>query len=263
MAVMDIRMYSKILNRSVCFKAIIPGDNTLQQKNDNKDRFNRPTKTLYLLHGRSGDSSDYLYNSDILSIAMNNNLAVIMPSGENSWYVDKEQYSSRFKEFVGKELVDYVQITFNLSRNKEDNFIGGLSMGGYGAICTGLTYYNTFSKIVGLSSALIIDDISSENPIRCADDLHDFKYLFDSLDDLKKSDKNPEVLIKNLELLNLPSPKMFLCIGKDDFLYDFNQNFVKFLKLNNIEFIYKESEGIHDWIFWNKWLKPSVDWLLE
>jgi S-formylglutathione hydrolase FrmB len=263
MAVMDIRFYSEILDRTVSFKAIIPGDNRVDEKKANPKEFSRNIKTLYLLHGKEGDSSDYLYRTDILTIAMKYNLAVIMPSGENSWYVDKEQYSSRFKEFIGKELVEYVQSTFHLSKAKNDNFIGGLSMGGYGAICTGLTYYNTFSKIVGLSSALIIDDISSEKPLRGAEDLHDFEYIFDSLENLKKSDKNPEVIIRNNELLNMESPKIFLCIGKDDFLYNCNQRFVKFLKGTNIDFIYKESEGIHNWDFWNEWLEPSIKWLLE
>ncbi len=262
MALMDIRIYSEILNRSVSFKAIIPGDNKNEEKNNNKREFKRGTKTLYLLHGREGDNSDYLYKTDILAIAMKYNITVIMPSGENSWFVDREQYTARYKEFIGKELVDYVQSTFHLSRDKNDNFIGGLSMGGYGAICIGLTYFNTFSKIIGLSSALIIDDISSKKPVRGVDDLHDFKYLFDCLENLSESDKNPEVLITNSKLLNLPIPKLFLCIGKHDFLYSCNQEFTKFLDDINIDYEYNESEGIHDWIFWNSWLEPSIKWLL-
>lgn len=263
MALMDIRIYSEILNRSVSFKAIIPGDNRKTEKRDFPRAFSREIKTLYLLNGREGDNCDYLYKTDILSIAMKNNIAVIMPSGENSWYVDKNQSTSHFKEFIGKELVNYVQTTFHLSKKKEDNFIGGLSMGGYGAICIGLTYYNTFSKIVGLSSALIIEDITSSRSQRNNLDLYNFEYIFDGIKNLRESDKNPITLIDRNHLLNLPIPKIFLCIGKNDFLYESNKSFIKYLDNLDINYKYEESEGIHDWKFWNTWLEPSIQWLLE
>lgn len=263
MALMDIRIYSEILNRSITFKAIIPGDDKRLEITSNKNNLKNEIKTLYLLHGREGDNSDYLYKTNILSIAMKYNLAVIMPSGENSWYVDREQYSAHYKEFIGKELVNYVQSTFNLSSNKEDNFIGGLSMGGYGALCIGLSYPNTFSKIVGLSSALIIEDISSKTPHRGEDDLHDFKYIFDSLENLCDSNKNPAVLINNSLKINQSIPKLLLCIGKDDFLYESNLRFIDFLNQKKVDYKYIESDGIHDWAFWNTWLEPSIKWLLE
>ncbi|MGH4038831.1 MAG: alpha/beta hydrolase [Sphaerochaeta sp.] len=263
MAVMDIRIFSKILNRLVTFKAIIPGDELDFQKQLYSNEFKRDVKTLYLLHGSEGDCSDYLYKTNILQLATQMNLAVIMPSGENSWYVNKEQDTARFKTFIGTELVDYVQSTFSLSTKKEDNFIGGHSMGGYGALCIGLTYPERFSKIFGMSPALVINDITSKGTLRTNEELKGFHYIFDSLDGLRDTNKNPENLIQSNMLYAIPQPKVFICCGKDDFLIEMNRDFEKVLKKSDIDYIYKETEGIHDWNYWSKWLEPSLKWLLD
>ena len=42
------------------------------------------------------------------------------------------------------------------SRNREDNFIVGLSMGGYGALVNGLKYYERFSHI-GVFSLIFLN----------------------------------------------------------------------------------------------------------
>ncbi len=67
------------------------------------------------------------------------NLAVIMPSGDNQFYIDKEDTEEYYGEYVGKELVEFTRKMFPLSEKKEDTFIAGLSMGGYGALINGLS----------------------------------------------------------------------------------------------------------------------------
>ncbi|MBK5201017.1 MAG: acetylesterase [Spirochaetaceae bacterium] len=263
MAVMDIRIFSNTLNRNVCFKAIIPNDISESKKKDFSKNYNRPMKTLYLLHGYEGDSSDWLYKTNIYDLAEEYNLAVILPSGENSWYIDNECRNFKFKQFIGEELINYVQATFSLSSKKEDNFIGGLSMGGYGAITIGLTYPDRFSKIVGLSSALIINDLTSSSPSRDVEEIKEFTYVFGDLTQLKNSDKNPERLIKEALSSKVNIPKIFMCCGIDDFLLEVNREFVGFLSKNHVDFIYNEDEGIHDWKFWTNWIAPSIKWLLD
>lgn len=263
MSVMDIRIFSNTLNRNVCFKAIIPNDNSENKKKEFPKNYNRAMKTLYLLHGYEGDSSDWLYKTNIYALAEEYNLAVILPSGENSWYIDNECRNFRFKQFVGEELINYIQSTFSLSSKREDNFIGGLSMGGYGAITIGLTYTDRFSKIFGLSSALIINDITANPFNRNIDEIEEFAYVFGDLKQLKNSDKNPEILINEALRSKFDIPEIFMCCGKDDFLIECNRDFIAFLSKNNIDFIYKEGSGIHDWKFWNNWIEPSIKWILD
>jgi S-formylglutathione hydrolase FrmB len=94
----------------------------------------KPLKTLYLLHGYSGSHTDWLHFSRIRELADKHGIAVIMPAGENRFYLDNEDTDERMGEYIGKELVDFTREMFPLSKEREETFIGGLSMGGYGAI---------------------------------------------------------------------------------------------------------------------------------
>ena len=69
-----------------------------------------------------------------------------MPAGENSFYVDDEARGHLYGEFIGCELVEHTRQLFHLSEKREDTFIAGLSMGGYGAIRNGLKYHQTFQS---------------------------------------------------------------------------------------------------------------------
>ena len=48
---------------------------------------------------------------------------------------------------------------FPLSEEREDTFIAGLSMGGFGALCNGIVYSETFSHVAGLSAAIHLLEI--------------------------------------------------------------------------------------------------------
>ena len=80
------------------------------------------------------------------------------------FYMDHPNANENYSEFIGKELVKITRRMFPLSHKKEDTFIAGLSMGGYGAIRNGLKYHDTFGYIAGLSSAMILEKM------RTADD---------------------------------------------------------------------------------------------
>lgn len=53
-------------------------------------RENKPYKTLYLLHGVLGSYVDWVNGTRIQRFAEMNDLVVVMPSGENSFYVDSQ-----------------------------------------------------------------------------------------------------------------------------------------------------------------------------
>ena len=118
--------------------------------------YQRPAKTLILLHGYSGDCTDWLYNSPAAEYSMKYNLAVVMPSGGLNFYVDRPATGRQHCRFIGEDLIKYLRDTFNLCQNREDTLIGGLSMGGFGALHTGLMYPETFGGIIALSSTWLI-----------------------------------------------------------------------------------------------------------
>ena len=262
MAFSQFDFFSNTLKKVVSFNILLPNDCFVDMIKDNTN-YNRDTKILMLLHGFSGNNKDWLLGSKIQELSIKYNMAVILPSGENSFYLNGD--TGNYGTFVGEELINYVRRTFNLSINKNDTYVGGLSMGGFGAIHIALKNNNTFSKAFGLSSALIIHGIKNKDE-SFSNEVADYKYyriVFGDLNNLEKSENNPEELIRRLKEDNKEIPDIFIACGKQDFLIEQNRDFYKFLIDNEVNVEYKEDEGSHNWDFWNKYLEPSIEWLLK
>ena len=151
MALMEVNFFSKALMRPVTMNVILPADKVFFGEETEEE--NKPFKTLYLLHGVMGNYTDWVTGTCIKRWAEEKNLAVVMPSGANMFYMDHPNANENYSEFIGKELVKITRRMFPLSHKKEDTFIAGLSMGGYGAIRNGLKYHDTFGYIAEIGRA--------------------------------------------------------------------------------------------------------------
>jgi S-formylglutathione hydrolase FrmB len=92
-----------------------------------------PPPVLYLLHGLTDDDTAWTRYTSIERYAGGLGLAVVMPQAHRSFYAD-EAYGMRFWEFLSDELPRLTQHFFRVSGRREDTFVAGLSMGGYGAM---------------------------------------------------------------------------------------------------------------------------------
>lgn len=260
MAIIEVNFISKCLMRTVTFNAIIPVDKFGPQAEDAEQK---PLKTLYLLHGIFGNYTDWVNGTRIQAWAEANDLAVIMPSGENRFYLDDEKSGELYGEFIGKELVEFTRKLFPLSDKREDTFIAGLSMGGYGAIRNGLKYAENFGCVIGLSAALVHDtwkDADNSAPIFTFRRNY-YEAVFGEYDKVKGSDKDPKALLLKLKEEGRPVPKMYLCCGTEDGLVTANRDFRDFLNENGVDLTYVEGPGKHDWVFWDTYIKKVLDWL--
>ena len=260
MAIIEVNFISKCLMRTVTFNAIIPVDKFGPQAENAEQK---PLKTLYLLHGIFGNYTDWVNGTRIQAWAEANDLAVIMPSGENRFYLDDEKSGELYGEFIGKELVEFTRKLFPLSDQREDTFIAGLSMGGYGAIRNGLKYAENFGCVIGLSAALVHDtwkDADNSAPIFTFRRNY-YEAIFGEYDKVKGSDKDPKALLLKLKEEGRPVPKMYLCCGTEDGLVTANRDFRDFLNENGVDLTYVEGPGKHDWVFWDTYIKKVLDWL--
>lgn len=260
MAIIEVNFISKCLMRTVTFNAIIPVDKFGPQTETAEQK---PLKTLYLLHGIFGNYTDWVNGTRIQAWAEANDLAVIMPSGENRFYLDDEKSGELYGEFIGKELVEFTRKLFPLSDKREDTFIAGLSMGGYGAIRNGLKYAENFGCVIGLSAALVHDtwkDADNSAPIFTFRRNY-YEAIFGEYDKVKGSDKDPKALLLKLKEEGRPVPKMYLCCGTEDDLVTANRDFRDFLNENGVDLTYVEGPGKHDWVFWDTYIKKVLDWL--
>ena len=245
MALFKCCFYSKYLSYATNVNVIIP-ENSSWQEEEQDEKY----KVLYLLHGRGDNHDSWVQNSQIAFFAQEHQIAVVMPTAEDSFYVDSVT-GKRYFSYLTDELPKYLKKYFPLSDKAEDTFIAGLSMGGYGTLKIGLTYPERFAAIGILSAAVRPDHMPDFH-----DNDKDREILKDNLGrtigegELRDED-NPYCLLKKCFQENKKLPAIFQYIGTEDFLYGMNQDLRKFLQENHVEASYEEWEGIHDWRFWN------------
>lgn len=261
MAIGTFEFFSNCLRRNVTFKIILPND----VDGSNNEHYKRPMKTLYLLHGYCGMCADWIWQSAIVDIAGRYNLCVVLPSGENSFYLDGRETGRQYGTFTGQELVDYARKTFTLSQRREDTFVGGFSMGGFGAIHIGLKYNHTFSKLFAFSSALIVHGIKdmqpgSDNGVANYDY---YKMVFGDLAEIESNESNPEELVRRILSRGDVMPEIYMACGGEDYLLKENKRFAAFLTEQKVDVDFKESPGFHNYDFWNQYLEPAVKWLVR
>ncbi len=244
----------KSLQRRTSISVILPADN-IHFLQDTEEIVPKPYRTLYLLHGLYGSDDIFLANTSIQKFAEDNGIAIVIPCGENSFYVDNPKAHAYYGEYVGQELLDITRNIFPLSHRREDTFIAGFSMGGYGAVRNGLKYHENFSKIGMISAALITDDIvnytEDGNVLRSRDF---YESIFGDLDELKGSDMDPKALIERCSNV----PDIYMACGEDDFLFEKNVDFHEFLKDMNVDADFVKVSGEHTWEFCDKYIKEFI-----
>lgn len=261
MAKITVKYFSECLVRHTTFEMYLPNDLRAglpwEQKDDTYTK--RPMKTLFLLHGFSGSADNYVpeYLSDQY------NFAVIAPNGENSFWLDGISTGHKFCTLLGEEMPGYVRKTFGLAKSPEDTCILGLSMGGFGALHTGLAYPDHFGKIGAMSSALIVHEVAGMNPGK-GNEVANYEYYRECFGDpgnVLKSDSNPETLVDKLIEQGQGIPEIYMCCGTEDFLLENNREFHRFLESRNVSHNYVESSGNHDMQFWNEYTEKIVKWM--
>ena len=123
-----------------------------------------PLKTVYFLPGFSADSTEIVTWLRLRRQSELKNLAVILVDGENRFYIDHPEKYQSYSTFVGKEVVETTRRLLPLSDRREDTFIAGISMGGYGALYNGLRFRETFGRIAAISPATDIYRVFREVP---------------------------------------------------------------------------------------------------
>ena len=261
MAFIQMNLLSKSLMRTVPVNVILPVDKMVFPGMPAREY--KPYKTLYLLHGVFGNYTDWVCGTRIQRYAEENDLVVIMPSGDNAFYVDQPAGNNFYGEFIGRELVELTRKMFPLSHKREDTFIGGLSMGGYGALRNGLKYSDTFGSVVSLSGALHLESIAArtEDTPFFLESKSYAEACFGDLSELLESDKNPRWLVKQLKEAGRELPEIYMACGDQDSLLPVNRDMAEFLKVQGINVTFEVGPGNHEWDFWDTYIKKAIEWL--
>ena len=261
MALVQCNFLSKALMRNVPINVIIPTDKlTFPGMPAREDK---PYKTLYLLHGVMGSHIDWICGTNIQRWADEKNLVVVMPAGDNRFYTDGASPDAKYSRYIGEDLIEFTRKTFPLSHKREDTFIAGLSMGGYGALYNGLRHNEVFGYVAGLSAADIIPNLQERKA--------DGQTIFDSriyaeacfgdLDHVMETDMNLKWRAAQIAKEHLTAPKLYLTVGVDDFLLEANRALEKSFREAGLDVTYVEGPGAHEWDFWDRNIKKVLEWL--
>ena len=262
MAYFDVDFFSQYLNRSVRCGVFLPTDQGAYLEEKEKRKF----KTLYLLHGMTGSQSSWNGMEALWEITQKYRMAVVVPNGENSFYCDSPLTGNYYGTFIGRELVEFTRNSFPLSDRREDTFIGGLSMGGFGAIVNGLRHPETFGYITAFSSALIKRLILRADEEEGLDFFNRIQYQsmfgLDRIGDFEGSDCDYEALARKLAGSGEKKPAVYMDCGTEDVsLYQANTAFQDLLTGLGYQVVWDSRLGGHDSAFWNDSLKKAVEFL--
>lgn len=251
---------SRILNTRVPVEVYLPYEvNMMKDVKDYKENFTfQPFKTVYLLHGAWDGGSQWVENTSALRLAQKAGFALVIPSVGNSFYANGKD-GMRWEDFILEELIGFVRGIFPLSDKKEDNYVCGVSMGGYGALKAVFKRPEIFSKCAIMSP--VVDIAWSSRVIRKIGVNTD-----QTLGRWKEQKGSEYDLVKILEDAQGTYDQfadILVLIGDLDYMIENNRVFHNYLEEKKVAHKYMEYEGMHDWQFWDEHLKECMDFFME
>ena len=246
---------SKALSMDIALNVILPYDHPHDYSQD-------PCKTLWLLHGQGSSSASWMRWTSIERYAMEHGFAVIMPEVQRSFYRNME-YGLDYFTFVADELPELCRKMFRLSDKREDNYIAGLSMGGYGALKIGLSRPDQYSTIGSFSGAAdlmrIFDTMQSTLEPRAR---AEYQGIFGLEMEPKEDDDILCLTRKHAQLPKEQQCRFFISCGTEDeipTLYQGNVAYVNLLKELGLEHIRFEQKGMHEWAVWDEAVREMLN----
>ncbi|MBL4936230.1 esterase family protein [Clostridium sp. YIM B02515] len=256
MALIHCDFFSDVLGISTSICVILP-QNTYSQIGMKGSEVKEKYPTLYLLHGLSDDHTIWQRRTSIERYVSDMGLAVVMPNAGRSFYTDMK-HGYKYFTYITEELPEIARQFFPLSSKREDNFVAGLSMGGYGAFKAALSFPEKYAAAASLSGVLDMASRVKEDTIQDKEELYN---IFGDLNSIAESKNDLLYLAKQVSALKSGKPKLYQCCGTEDFLYEDNQIFKNFIKDTDFDYTYDEGPGVHDWAYWDTQIQKVLNWL--
>lgn len=265
MATMTCHYYSYTFKSNIAVNVIIPtpsgNEQIVDKEIQNRYCYETGLPVVYLLHGAYGDYSSWLRNSNIDRYALDHCCAVVMASAGNNFYQNMA-HGLEYKTFFTKELPAFITSVFPVSKKREDTYIAGFSMGGYGAWYLALSEPELYIKSASMSGALDIAglynnraDLEDNNPFLWDD-------IFGNPEELAGSDRDLFELYKRCKEKGIV-PGLYQACGTEDFLYKANLHVKQRMEEMGADVVYEEGPGGHNWDFWDVYIQRILDWMLK
>lgn len=257
MALFTCKLKSSFLASTTTVRIYMPGDLPMWHGK-------QPRAVFTLLHGLTNDGDDWVNFSAALRYAADNNIALVIPDAANSFYCDMAA-GPAYYQWLTLELPAMLSDMTNLPKEREKNFVCGLSMGGYGALMLGLTQPDRYAGCASFSGAV---DMGMMIQAAKQDPSGTGKMLVPVFGEALELPENRNVFTLAKQTAMRPKaqqPQVLCTVGKQDmepyYIYPQNQNLLQFVKAEapNLDFTYMEWDGVHEWNFWDRSLVYTID----
>jgi S-formylglutathione hydrolase FrmB len=250
-----IELKSALLGRNINYRILYPVKYYAQEKRDT--RF----PVLYLLHGLSGHSSNWLEKTRVALYATHYDLFIVMVEGEDGWYTDSATVpADKFESYILSELIPDVEKRFRVSTAREGRAIAGLSMGGYGAIKFGLKHPEMFALTASMSGAFgaaswTEKDLKNFSPV-IRDTL--IKTFGPTNSPTREANDVFKLAREVASKKTAPLPYFYIDCGTQDSFFSNNRDFTNLLVELKIPHEYRQLPGTHAWTYWDAQLQEIL-----
>ncbi len=260
MALFQISLFSEALRRENMVSVVLPDVRVRDPKRkiyEIKEKF----PTLYLFHGAGGNHLDWIRYTNAEHLADEYQIALIMPAMDLGFYTDMYM-GSKYFTYISEELPAYLQQVFPLSKKRKDCFLAGLSMGGYGAMKVAMTYPERFEAVASMSGVLDAARLMKNRELTEEIELDRvLTWCFGTEEIADNKINSLEKLMSKNIAEKKELPRIYQCVGTEDFLYDINQNFYHTAEKLGVPICYEEGPGMHEWGYWRQQLPIVFAWM--
>ncbi len=247
MSLHTVRWYSAVLEKQTETHVVVP------------ETGGGPFPVFYLLHGLTDDSSMWLRRSRIECYAEEFPFIIVMPDGYRGFYTDNEE-GPAYARHIGEELPAFIDRLFPTKAERASRCIGGLSMGGYGALRIGLGFHEKFVSVNSHSGAVAWgnNDGATRAARACGKGdgfAAEIRRIFG--EHPEGTDHHLLTLAKRAKKAKM-LPKILMDCGTEDFLIADNRAFSGRLTEAKIPHEYREHPGAHDWAYWDTHVQDAL-----
>jgi S-formylglutathione hydrolase FrmB len=241
-----VQLQSKLINATLPYDVILPPG----YRASTTTRY----PVLYLLHGWGGHYTDWLTRTNVADYAAQYRMIVVMPEGNDSWYVDGAAgVNDKYESYILKELMPDVDKRYRTIQSRYGRAIAGLSMGGYGAIKYGLKYPSTFAFAGSISGAFGVTRYTEKE--MAGANWEPFRKIFGPVGSETRKTNDVFELTRGLSAARVTSlPYFYFDCGTEDASQHFlpNRELSELFLEKKIPHEYRELPGNHSWEYWDK-----------
>lgn len=218
---------------------------------------------VYLLHGFSGDYSDWATMMPIEAIANRYGFAIVMPHGYNTWYLNVPN-GLQMENFIADELPAAMQALLPISDRADERFIAGLSMGGTGAMRIALQHPDRYRAAAAMSA---VPDVSLPLCEPVGNEAYE-QVLRSSAERCYGGREGFDDTHKNILKLALQRkqegtriPPLLFQYGEQDVRFEMQYpRFKRFCEENQLPVLCTSSPGGHNFDYWSPTLLQTMEW---